>query len=69
MRFYILIILFLYLMNVFGCVTTKSMHDKATDPVKSNQIGRRLRNQEDIDYWKKVKKNNESAIIILDDPK
>lgn len=69
MKLHVFIILFLFLLMFFGCVTTKSMHDKATDPLESNKIERRLRNQEDIDYWKKVKENNESAIIILDDPK
>ena len=68
MRFKAFIIFFWFTVMLPGCVTTKSMHDKATDPVLSHEIGKRLRSQEDIDYWKKVKENNEKAIIILDNP-
>jgi outer membrane lipoprotein-sorting protein len=52
---------------LIGCAF-KSMHETVEDPIKSKEIEDQLKTQEDIDYWKKVKENNESAIIILNDP-
>jgi len=68
MKLSVLFVLILSVSMFNGCVTFKSMHDTVEDPIKSAEIQRRLRSQEDIDYWKKVKENNRNAIIILDDP-
>jgi hypothetical protein len=64
--FTIAIIIFSGLMFI-GCAFN-SMHDTVEDPIKSKEIEDQLKTQEDIDYWKKVKENNKSAIIILGDP-
>ena len=59
-----IVIFFLLVLMFIGCAF-KSMHDTVEDPVKSEEIEDELKTQEDIDYWNRVKKNNESAIIIL----
>lgn len=48
-----------------GCIS-ESLHDALEDPVKAKEIEDELKTQEDIDYWDRVKENNESDIILDD---
>ena len=43
-----------------GCIAFKSVKDKIDDPIHKEKV-----KDKDDEYWDKVKKNTEDAIIII----